>query len=1157
MKMSPVPHARPPSDLPAALREIDRLRALQEKNASSAMVATRRAFDEQARLEKKIETLERAAEEAKAKVEEATVKAEREAQDTKKALKAAKKKTQKLEAKLEEQKMETRKWEKYASENLRGEMAESAEKLERASQREIELEDRCSRQESALEAMRGQIEELSSTLEDERKRVQTKTSSQANEVKRLQEELREALDSAATIKEEADLTVESLRAAMEAQVGGGDGNERMNEEIQRLRARVEELSASQVSSTSSDEFARLEEKTIALERLLEGERASKAVLRAEKDEVERCAAAAEASATARDAKTAQLDEQVATLSHQVVNLEQALRKEQELHASSKKKAIDDVRAVRNTSTAAEKAIAAANAAMDSAETRAEQSEQMAREREESIKQLTTQLADAQRREDQLRLELSKSSDSDSQQLKEKQQRIEELSTRVAELETVSKQVDDLKEALRSATAATTAAARSIEESEVELAQERQRAGVAEEKFARARQAAEEALKSVQERDARIKELTLELQSTSAQVKEARDNMQLISASASSNEENEKRREVEVQAATSLAKASESRAAGLASQLKIAEDAREEAAKDVDRLKRELSTALNSLKASKSAATRAVQEAVSASGKRAQQLTKELETAKQEHASARSVVTDLEVENKRIKNQYAELEILVAQLRESLQTIERDAETKNHDKLDMEYMRREEDLRAEISDLVLELHEVRDDSMSKIETAERQVSALESQIEELEAALIQSRDETRTLSQQSSAKRSDLTQETSELRKKLVEAQEIAATASGATEAVKRRYEARLRDASELAEKQIISLTKDLDNAKRLVELAEKAKAHAQQEAARAADDLKEKDALFEEQLANVRMAVNAVNDEKLALSQQVEEAKAECAAIRKQKDAMENDLVETCSLLEKVSAKANASADEYKITITEMNASTESLKEKLEAEILLAMDLAEEKEIIIRKMETRQDELRAQLDALHEKSSVSTSRVVALESKLKETTAGERERLVVLQTENKRLEKRLKDTWTALQGAHAVVEQTKTAAKDAVRKANTAASRAEKVALKLKQELASARGSRHPLVAVDEGSEPASQSASQTALRPTSTKASPVKPIVRGSNNAFDDEMQRASDLLERISRQTSRESSLKDDESTRGGSETSSQAGALGGSFGYRGAMQ
>ena len=37
-------------------------------NAAGAMVATRRALDEEAGLEKKMETLERAAEEAKAKV---------------------------------------------------------------------------------------------------------------------------------------------------------------------------------------------------------------------------------------------------------------------------------------------------------------------------------------------------------------------------------------------------------------------------------------------------------------------------------------------------------------------------------------------------------------------------------------------------------------------------------------------------------------------------------------------------------------------------------------------------------------------------------------------------------------------------------------------------------------------------------------------------------------------------------------------------------------------------------------------------------------------------------------------------------------------------------------------------------------------------------
>ncbi len=90
--MSAVPSAKvlaPPEDLPSALREIDRLRAVQEKNAASAMAATRRAFDEQAQLEKKIKALELAAERATAEAREMGEKAEREAQEAKKSVKAA------------------------------------------------------------------------------------------------------------------------------------------------------------------------------------------------------------------------------------------------------------------------------------------------------------------------------------------------------------------------------------------------------------------------------------------------------------------------------------------------------------------------------------------------------------------------------------------------------------------------------------------------------------------------------------------------------------------------------------------------------------------------------------------------------------------------------------------------------------------------------------------------------------------------------------------------------------------------------------------------------------------------------------------------------------------------------------------------------------
>ena len=248
----------------------------------------------------------------------------------------------------------------------------------------------------------------------------------------------------------------------------------------------------------------------------------------------------------------------------------------------------------------------------------------------------------------------------------------------------------------------------------------------------------------------------------------------------------------------------------------------------------------------------------------------------------------------------------------------------------------------------------------------------------------------------------------------------------------------------------------------------------------------------------------------------------------------------------------------------------DTMKQKLEGEVLLAMDLTKEKEFIIKELETRQAELSAQVEALKEKSLSSSSKLVALETNLKEASIAERERLLVLQNENKRLEKRLKDTWTALQGAHAVVEQTKTAAKDAVRNANAAAAKAEKVAIKAKRELEEIRRSAPATAIIRKVTEaedvsqmqssPQLSSRHRSATSPQSMsqrsspapKLSPVKPPSKVPS--LDDEMQRASDLLERLSR-ASREPSLRDDGSV-GKSETSSQIGAVGAAvFGYRGA--
>ena len=1244
--------SKTPTDLASALRELERVRTAQEKSAAAALAATRRAFDEQTALEKKLERVEGELAKARVDVEEAKALMERESQEAKKSVKAAKKKVSKLETRLEEQIAINAKWEERANQqsgNLRGELTQSAEALERASKREIELEDKCARQESALVAAKAQAEELRTTLESEREKSAAKLSASENEASHLRQQLEEALEMASTAKEEADMTVESMRAALDAQVNG-QPDPNAEEEIRVLRERIEELSKPQSTSTEdAAKISRLEERIIALERILEGERKAKSTAAASvkelAEETKKLQAALDAERAAhnqtsssivleraenektKESQIHQLEADLKDVTAKMAELQTVLDDERKASANAKAKAANEIQAIRNTSKTAEKAIATATSAMDAAESRALQAEKSASDFEVTIKALREEIQTLQAREKELGEQLNEASANDSDQFNAKQAIIDELKSKIEALETTSAQVSELKTALVAATDAATTAAQSIEESEAELSKSHQKIALIEKDLSEVREQAASSAKEVETRDAQIRDLTRDLQSMKKRMKDAETKFNEMTLSASStsatDEEDRKQRALELQTATSLADAAESRAAGLESQLKLADEARNEAVanerrltqeldkahqalaeaealkalsdkaqaendrlnkelgqsreaseelkcaqSDIQRLTKELTAAQNSLKASKAAASRAVQEAVSASSKRAQDLTKELDQVRKQLAEGKSQLESHVDETKQAKMRAAELEILVDQLRESLETAELDASTRTNDKLDMEYMRREEDLRAEISDLVLELQAVKDDALEKVEAAERRVATLEVQLEELEAALSQSRDTVRVLSVENSAKESGSAQEMSELRRKLVEAQEIAATASGNTEAVKRRYEARLRDASELAEKQIISLSKELESAKRTVDLAEKAKEHAKADVKRVEDAFELKAKAYEQQIESVRKEVTTANEEKLALLDKIDEAHVMHEEIRKQRDAMEVDLVETCSILEKVSEKASTSADEYKKALAQVNAGAATLKETLEAEILLTMERVEEKELIVKDMEVREAERTAQIELLQEKLSTNTAELKAYELKLKDATAGERERLIVLQKENSRLEKRLTDTWAALQGAHAVVEQTKAAAKKAVGAANHAAAKAEKVALQAKQELEEIRNSHRrdaenaarlqaqvdDLMGRDDASRAeiarikAEKESEIARLKRNSAPAAPHRPRTSG---ALDEEMMRASDLLERLGR--SRESSMRDE--TESQDRISNADVASFQSFGYGGA--
>jgi len=1217
--------AKTPTDLAAALRELERVRVAQEKSSAAAMAATRRAFDEQAALEKKLEGVEGELARALRDVDATKSHAEREASDARKLEKTLKKKIAKLETKLEEAQEGNARWEARAN----AEHGSSASALERFSQREIELEDRCARQESALEAMRGQVEELRTTLEREREGYAAKLDAREEEITRARRDLEEALEIAARVKEEADMTVDSMREALEAQGEAREDGTTM-EEVRILRERVDELTRSQASTSTSDDdkdkIARLEEKVVALERLLDGERKARATAtananesaerakrvreeldaeRAERQEM----SVASAAQRAKDYETVQtrvetLEAEVAASASIIADLKKMLDCEKEASANAKTKAANEIQSIRNTSKTAERAIATANSAMDAAESRAVEAEKSASERDVMIRDLRVEMESLRVREKDLVERLVSSSANDSDQLNAKEAAIIELKGRLVEVERASSEVAGLKDALVAATNAAATAAKSIEDRETELRDSRQKIALIEKDLRDARDAAERATKDVEFRDAQVRDLTRDLQTMKKRMKDAENNLQVMTLSASSTnaEDDEERNQLalELQTATSLADAADIRAAGLELQLKIADDARDEAVAksirlmkeleiaretladiealrgvseqlleenarlaeeleqsrevsaelinaraDVERLTKDLTAAMNSLKASKAAASRAVQEAVSASSKRAHDLAKELEQVQKQFEDGKSKLENYAEDVKRANLRVAELEMLVDTLRSSLETAERDAATKTNDKLDMEYMRREEDLRAEISDLVLELQDVKDDALEKVEAADRRVAALESQLEEVEVALTRSRETVRTLSVETSAKDSGSAHEMSELRRKLVDAQEIAASASGNTEAVKRRYEARLRDASELADKQISSLSKELESAKRTIELAEKAKEHAKLEIKRAEDAFALKAKAHDEQIDDVRKKVDFVNAENLKLLDKLKEARDVHEDLKKQRDTMEADLVETCTILEKVSEKASLSADEYKKSMEQFKVNTNTLRETLESEVLATMERVEEKELIIKDMETREAERSAQIELLQEKLLTNAADLKSCQAKLKDATAGERERLIVLQTENSRLEKRLTDTWAALQGAHAVVEQTKIAAKKAVAVANGAAAKAEQVALKAKQELEDIRNGRRDeaekvtrlQAQLDEfkGKDAAARAelervkaekekdieiARQRRPIPTATRVrTPV---------TLDDEMMRASDLLERLGR--SRESSIRDE---------------------------
>ena len=202
-----------------------------------------------------------------------------------------------------------------------------------------------------------------------------------------------------------------------------------------------------------------------------------------------------------------------------------------------------------------------------------------------------------------------------------------------------------------------------------------------------------------------------------------------------------------------------------------------------------------------------------------------------------------------------------------------------------------------------------------------------------------------------------------------------------------------------------------------VEAAEKAQKNSEEKAAH-----------VDAELANAKSLVQRLADG-------LRDVRLKKEQVEKDNQHMQRELDDALTKL-KASKQFEEDAIKFSIRIKELEDEVKELvikAKRAEAAMVEAEKHAEHAEEAFDKIRQLEQEV-SDLDARRSQA----------EAALKASSGDASEAFRALETENLRLEKRVKQTWQALQGAHAVAEQTKHAARDAVRAARQSAARAEK-----------------------------------------------------------------------------------------------------------------
>jgi len=331
---------------------------------------------------------------------------------------------------------------------------------------------------------------------------------------------------------------------------------------------------------------------------------------------------------------------------------------------------------------------------------------------------------------------------------------------------------------------------------------------------------------------------------------------------------------------------------------------------------------------------------------------------------------------------------------------------------MQAIRAAEELRAERNDLAQDLEDARADFMRSIREQTTRAEEAEAALEDSKLSAKIAADAARIESMEATSLARKHADEVAQARIALADARKHAAGAEKRADVAIARVERRCKEIEARTDR-------DVDRLTMAVETAEKAQKSSEEKAAH-----------VDAELANAKSLVQRLADG-------LRDVRLKKEQVEKDEQHVQRELEDALSKL-KASKQFEVDAIKFSGRIKELEAEVKELiikAKRAEAAMVEAEKHAEHAEEAFDKIRQLEQEV-SDMDARRSQA----------EAALKATSGNAPKAFRALETENSRLEKRVKQTWQALQGAHAVAEQTKHAARDAVRTARQAAARAEKEA---------------------------------------------------------------------------------------------------------------